>query len=103
MSKYILRISGDFEKGDCEKCPIANINYSDFVCVVDKEVCPLEEVKQGIKPIITPLYIPTGVHIDDAVRCGSCDAFICYPTELDIEEEYRFCRKCGEKIDWSKE
>lgn len=54
MSKYILTIEGNFEKGDCYSCPLAfNAEdiYGDSVSLcsqmVSYEDCPLEEVKQG--------------------------------------------------------
>ena len=55
-----------------------------------------------IKPMIVPLYTKDGERIDDAVLCGSCTTFICYPTEHNVKEEYKFCHKCGEKIDWGE-
>lgn len=55
------------------------------------------------KPIIKPIYTQKGIHIDDVVLCGSCRTFICYPTEHNVEEEYRFCHKCGVEIDWGEE
>ena len=54
------------------------------------------------KPIIKPIYTQKGIHVDDVVLCGSCRTFICYPTEHNIKEEYKFCHKCGEKIDWGE-
>ena len=56
-----------------------------------------------IRPVIIPLYTKDGNHIDDNVVCGACGAYICYLTEHNIKEEYRFCHKCGEKIDWGEE
>ena len=52
MSKYTLTIDGDFEKGECEKCPLLAVNnyYPDVVyCSINfgEVPCPLEEVKQG--------------------------------------------------------
>ena len=48
---YILRISGDFEKGECEKCPLLAVNnyYPDVVyCSINfgEAPCPLEEAEQ---------------------------------------------------------
>ena len=52
MSKYTITIEGDFEKGECEKCPLLAVNnyYPDVVyCPINfgEVPCPLEEVKQG--------------------------------------------------------
>lgn len=55
------------------------------------------------KPMIAPLYTKDGEHIDDVVLCGSCTTFICYLTEYNIKEEYKFCHKCGEEINWREE
>ena len=37
------------------------------------------------KPNIRPLYTKNGKHVDDMVECGYSGAFICYLTELDVE------------------
>jgi hypothetical protein len=42
---YILRISGDFKKGVCDRCPISCEEEDDLRGW--SETCPLEEVKQG--------------------------------------------------------
>ena len=41
---YILRISGDFKKGDCKKCEFHYLIGQS--CILDTEECPLEEVKE---------------------------------------------------------
>lgn len=49
MSKYTITIEGDFEKYDCNKCPLGILSVSGFVCVMDGGIsCPLEEVKQTV-------------------------------------------------------
>lgn len=52
------------------------------------------------RPMIVPLYTKGGEYIDDIVECARCGAFICYLTEYDVKNEYKYCRKCGEWIDW---
>ena len=51
MSKYTITIEGDFKKGECEKCPLCQLEdrLSDkwrWHCVLDSfsENCPFEEV-----------------------------------------------------------
>lgn len=68
MNKYTLTIEGDFEKGDCRKCPIGvasdilkgkGVIYSCMYALGggSKEFCPLEEVKQGeIHKKVTEIY-----------------------------------------------
>jgi hypothetical protein len=43
MSKYTITIEGDFEKGECEKCPISPSKSEGIKCFLFPDECPLEE------------------------------------------------------------
>ena len=128
MAKYTITIEGDFEKGECYSCPLSLIEYELFRddephCMAGEESsnCPLEEatvaknatveeVKQGEwivqvanKPKIRALYWQDLTHIDDEFACAACGASICYVTESNIKETYKYCNGCGQAIDWSEE
>lgn len=85
MSKYIITIEGDFEKGECEKCPLVKKEYGVDViayvcCFRTKEgLCPLEEVKRGEWINLEGQF--------DVVQCSECHKV--------HERVYRFCPNCG--------
>lgn len=56
--------------------------------------------------IIKPLYDkPKSKNkrqiIDYAVHCPKCNMFICYPTEHNAKDDYKFCTRCGIPIYWN--
>jgi hypothetical protein len=103
MSKYTLTIEGDFEKGDCDKCPLAvtgdfyktleggraNANWECMFEEIDD--CPLEEVKQG-EWIFSEWGYP-----DRTLTCNKCG----YKYEgIDYTAKanhtlHNFCPNCG--------
>ena len=98
---YILRISGDFEKGGCEKCPLSKkyacVGEDSFFdtylgCIFQEiEGCPLEEVKQG-EWIFSEWGYP-----DRTLTCNKCG----YKYEgIDYTAKanhtlHNFCPNCG--------
>lgn len=38
--------------------------------------------------------------IDDMLYCKICGAYICYPTEHNAKDEYKYCHHCGKLLDW---
>ena len=108
---YTLRISGDFEKGDCRKCPIGvasdilkgkGVIYSCMYALGggSKEFCPLEEVKQGEwKPSIWG-------YPDRTSTCSIC-GFQYDATDyrtVDFKKNlYPICPNCGADMRGGKE
>ena len=109
MAKYTITIEGDFEKGDCRKCPIGvasdiqkgkGVIYSCMYALGggSKEFCPLEEVKQGE-------WVKT---LDDVI-CSNCGV----SANLDADEyfirdkvrfdESNLCPNCGADMRGGKE
>ena len=91
MSKYTLTIEGDFEKGECEKCPLLSIHsYNPDLdcCVIEvrQEDCPLEEVKQG-EWKHNSLY--------DCLECSVCS--------YELTGYEKFCPGCGADMRGDKE
>ena len=82
MNKYTLTIEGDFEKGECRKCPISkkyacvgeDSFFDTYLGCTFKEIedCPLEKVRI--------------CHV-----CGS-------KVEYDIVTKYDFCQNCGTDV-----
>ena len=57
--------------------------------------------KQIAKKPKARTFYHKGVRIDDEYACTACGGSICYVTEWNIKENYKYCHKCGTKIDWS--
>lgn len=38
--------------------------------------------------------------IDGVLYCKNCGAYICYPTEHNAKDEYKYCHHCGKLLDW---
>lgn len=43
-----------------------------------------------------------GKIMDATYRCSECGTDICYCTEENVRELYKFCFHCGRRIDWEK-
>lgn len=91
MKRYVLLIDGDFEKGECAKCPLLAVNnyYPDVVyCPINfgEVPCPLEEVKQGEWINKTNVVIYDDVYMADCTNCGE---------EIAIIGHDSFCPNCG--------
>ena len=41
--------------------------------------------------------------LDYLYNCPICHMFVCYATELSIEEKFAYCPSCGQALDWSNE
>ena len=57
-----------------------------------------------IKADVVPFYADkerTEI-IDYMVKC-KCGMFVCYPTEYQAKENYKFCPRCGQEIYWEYE
>ena len=110
---YMIRISGDFKKGECEKCPINfDIREEDeeepVMVLCDAfflKDCPLEEVKQGENV--------SDMNPVDEFICSEC-GLVCkdnsrYEYDEDgeywscIEFEFRYCPRCGADMRGDKE
>ena len=98
MKRYVLLIDGDFEKGECGKCPISceEVLPLDYVrerlakrLPLERGVfCPLEEVKQG-EWIREEQF---------SYRCPVCNRGGSYFMELGLpytNDEPVFCPNCG--------
>lgn len=91
---YILKISGDFEKGDCWECPISYDTtdiYGDYTMrcpVVDCDDCPLEEVEQGEWIIQDETYTK--------FKCSACETY-------NHDRPWNFCPNCGADMRGGKE
>lgn len=89
---YILRIGGDFEKGECKECPLVKKEYGvdvlAYVCYfrTKEGLCPLEEVKKGRWLISSDGYYP---------YCSEC---YCRPDKMS-----HFCPECGADMRGGKE
>lgn len=52
------------------------------------------------KATVEPLYVKGNpIPIDYYVMC-ECGKWICYPTEYEAKENYKYCPKCGNRIEW---
>lgn len=38
--------------------------------------------------------------VDEVLYCKNCGAYICYPTEHNARDEYKYCHYCGKLLDW---
>lgn len=50
---------------------------------------------------IKPLYFENSKEpVEHLVHCPVCDSPVCFTTEYDVRENYKYCSKCGQKIEW---
>ena len=49
---------------------------------------------------IVPLHDSNKNVVDYTVKCPDCDMFICYPTEHDAHNTYKYCPTCGRHVFW---
>lgn len=85
-------------------------SYNDEACPYNVEGCAKEdEFKITLDiPEITG-FIKHTIHdgnnglLDYLYNCPICHEFICYATELSIEEKFAYCPSCGQALDWSNE
>lgn len=54
------------------------------------------------KPVLRDMFDKNDKLIDRLYECPVCSSFICYTTELGIEENFSHCH-CGQAIDWDCE
>lgn len=55
------------------------------------------------KPLLQDVYDKNNKLLDYLYNCPICHMFICYATELGIEERFAYCPNCGQAIDWEVE
>lgn len=55
------------------------------------------------KPLLQDMHDGYNGLLDHLYNCPICHEFICYATELRIEEKFAYCPSCGQAIDWSNE
>lgn len=52
---------------------------------------------------IRPLYFENSKEpVEHLVHCPVCDSPVCFTTEYDVRENYKYCPRCGQKIEWSE-
>ena len=50
---------------------------------------------------IKPLYFEKSKEpVEHLVHCPVCDSPVCFTTEYDVRENYKYCPRCGQKIEW---
>ena len=50
---------------------------------------------------IKPLYFENSKEpVDYLVHCPFCDRGVCFTTEYDVRENYKYCPACGQRIEW---
>lgn len=93
MSKYTLTIEGDFEKGDCENCPLSynviaehNLEKSPLFGVECITIvgCPLEEATVAKNATVEGEWINIGHN--GTFKCSVCGK---HPSRAN------FCPECG--------
>lgn len=92
---YIVKISGEFERGECYKCPLVKKEYGTdvtaYVCYFRTKEgrCPLEEVKQGEWKELKTFG---GI---EGVMCSECG----YREYSHVKyTRFEFCPKCGKPM-----
>ena len=60
--------------------------------------------KQILKrPLLQDIHDGNNGLLDYLYNCPICHMFVCYATELSIEEKFAYCPSCGQALDWSNE
>ena len=76
----------------------AEADATEQACLV---ACEAMEKQVAKKPKRREFYFE-GIRIDDEFACTVCGGSICYVTEWNVKENYKYCPKCGKKVDWSE-
>ena len=63
-------------------------------------LCGAAEKQIPKKATVEPLYAKGNPNpIDYYVMC-ECGKWICYPNEYEAKDNYKYCPKCGNRIEW---
>jgi NAD-dependent SIR2 family protein deacetylase len=105
MSKYTITIEGDFEKGECEKCPLSLMEYDlfhddEWHCMTGGESsnCPLEEVVVAKNATVEGEWTHTGY--GGEWECSNCKSQMALSD--DTNGHPRYCPECGAKMKGGK-
>lgn len=55
------------------------------------------------RPLLQDIHDGNNGLLDYLYNCPICHMFVCYATELSIEEKFAYCPSCGQALDWSNE
>lgn len=86
-------------QGALNKKPISNENAIQINDLAIKAV----EKQIPKKPLLQDIHDGNNGLLDYLYNCPICHMFICYATELGIEEKFAYCPSCGQALDWSNE
>lgn len=53
------------------------------------------------KPMLQDIHDRNNGLLDYLYNCPICHMFVCYATELNIEDKFAYCPNCGQALDWS--
>ena len=81
------------------KKPISNENAVQMSEVAIKAI----EKQIPKRPLLQDIHDGNNRLLDYLYNCPICHMFVCYATELSIEEKFAYCPSCGQALDWSNE
>ena len=88
----------------CHECPYEQALLSEE----EQESCriAIEALEKQIpkEAEIKPLYFENSKEpVEHLVHCPVCDSPVCFTTEYDVRENYKYCPRCGQRIEWEWE
>lgn len=86
-------------QGALNNKPISNKNAIQINDLAIKAV----EKQIPKRPLLQDIHDGNNGLLDYLYNCPICHMFVCYATELRIEEKFAYCPSCGQALDWSNE